>query len=138
MGGNDGSQIPLLHVSCKNAFYRLTHHRVKPVKGLITEQIIRARTHTADHRHLLFHALGKCIDFPSFIQLKGLHQMVKPLPVKLRIYRRIKRHHFLRRCIAEKILVVGYIEKSGFYLDILIYFLFVYGYRALIRLQDPT
>ena len=62
MGSNNRSQIPLRYVACKYALHRLPHHRIQAVKRLVTEQIIRIRPDSADHRQLLLHTLGKCID----------------------------------------------------------------------------
>ena len=45
-----------------------------PVKGFIAEQVIRAGAHAADDRNLLFHALGKCVYLPLFIQAEISHQ----------------------------------------------------------------
>ena len=57
VGRNDRSQIPLRHITCKQALYRLTHHRIKTVKGLVAEDIVRLRADSVKNGKLLFHSL---------------------------------------------------------------------------------
>ena len=111
VGSDDRRQVSLLHVTYKNTFHCLPHHRVQSVKCLVTEQIIRPGTHAADHGNLFFHTFGKCIDLPFPVQFKAVHQMDEPVFIEFRVNAHIKLHQLLRSGIAEKILIIGNIEK---------------------------
>ena len=55
VGGDDRCQVPLRHIVREQALYRLAHHRIKTVEGLVTENIVRSRADPVDDRELLFH-----------------------------------------------------------------------------------
>ena len=57
VGGDDRSQIPLRHIAREQALYRLTHHRIQTVKGLVAEDIVRSRADSANDGKLFFHSL---------------------------------------------------------------------------------
>ena len=138
VGRDDRRQVPLRHIVGKQAFHRLAHHRIQPVEGFVAEDIIRPRAKAKDHRKLLFHALGEGRDLSSEIQAEGIHQLIKPGPVKGRINIFIEPHHFLRRRVGKEMLVVGNIKESGFYLGILKYVLPIDLDRALVRLHHTA
>ena len=73
MGSNNGRQVAFFHISCKNTLYSLAHNRIQAVKGLVAEQVIGIGAYSADNGNLLFHALGKGVDFPLLIQFKIPH-----------------------------------------------------------------
>ena len=45
------------YITCKQALYRLTHHRIKTVKCLVAEDIVRPRADSVKNGKLLFHSL---------------------------------------------------------------------------------
>lgn len=134
MGSDDWSQVPVLHIRRKYALYRLAHHRVQPVKGLVAEQVVRARAYAADNGDLFLHALGKCMNLPLLVQTEISHQLVETRLVKFLIHFPVITHHLLRSCIIKEVLFIRYIEKTLFCRNILKYLMPVNGYASLVRL----
>lgn len=73
---------PLFHLPGKQDFHRLPHHRIQPVKGLVTEEILDARADTAEHRQLLLHSLGKGVDPAPCVQAEFHQHLLEPLPIE--------------------------------------------------------
>ena len=68
MGGDHRSKLPFLHFLCKNAFDTLAHYRIEPVKGLVTQKVLRLCAQPQQNRELLFHPFGKGADPASRFQ----------------------------------------------------------------------
>ena len=138
MGSNDWSQVPVLHIRRKYALYRLAHHRVQPVKGLVAEQVVRACAHAADNGDLFLHALGKCVYLPLLVKAEIFHQLVETRLVKSLVHLPVIMHHLLGSGIIKEVLFIRYIEKALLCRDILKYLMPVNGYASLVRLQHAA
>ena len=138
MGSNDGSQVPVLHIRCKYALYRLAHHRIQSVEGLVAEQVVRASAHTAYNRDLFLHALGKRVYLPLLVQAEISHQLVETRLVKSLVHLPVIMHHLLRSGIIKEVLFIRYIEKALLCRDILKHLMSVNGYASLVRLQHTA
>ena len=138
MGSNDGSQVPVLHIRCKYALYRLAHHRIQSVEGLVAEQVVRASAHAAYNRNLFLHALGKCVYLPLLVQAEISHQLVETRLVKSLVHLPVIMHHLLRSGIIKEVLFIRYIEKALLCRDILKHLMSVNGYASLVRLQHTA
>lgn len=105
---------PVMRQAVKSIFAADMEDRGLTVKGFVTQQVVRPRADSADHRHLLLHAFGERLDLTFFIQSEICHQLVKPFFIKFRVYLPVKLYHLPGRGIAEKILFIGNIKKSRF------------------------
>ena len=129
-------QPSLLHFLGENAFYPLTHYRVQPVKGLVTEQILRLTADAADQGELFFHPFGKTFNLPSAVQAKGGEIHVVCLPVKPFIYAAVILLHIARRGMGKKIGLVRDEKASLFRVNAVIGIHSVNENQSLVRLQN--
>ena len=100
------SKFPVHDLRCKQALYRLTHYRIKAIKGLIAKQIFRCRAHTDDYQNLFFHTFGKSCNSAIFFQMKLFHQFMEKPGSKLRVKVPVKAHQIHCCIICRKITVI--------------------------------